>query len=97
MKANGMRNFTVRSHESELERVQTIAKSFYGGELSAGGGHPIYGDLHALQSQLVEANAPQAHRHRESLGGMKQIENDEPRAGLRQPADLTSDSSPDRY
>jgi hypothetical protein len=36
MKSSGLRNFTVRFHESELERVQTIAKPFYGGRLSTG-------------------------------------------------------------
>jgi hypothetical protein len=36
MKPNGLRNFTVRFRESELERVQTIAKPFYGGRLSTG-------------------------------------------------------------
>jgi len=36
MKSNGLRNFTIRFHESELERVQTIAKPFYGGRLSTG-------------------------------------------------------------
>jgi hypothetical protein len=36
MKPNGLRNFTVRFPESELERVQTIAKPFYGGRLSTG-------------------------------------------------------------
>jgi hypothetical protein len=34
MKPNGLRNFTVRFRESELERVQTIAKPFYRGRLS---------------------------------------------------------------
>lgn len=37
MRPNGLRNFTVRFHESELERVRTVAKPFYGGRLSTGG------------------------------------------------------------
>ena len=35
-KLNGLRNFTVRFHEAELERVETRAKPYYGARLSTG-------------------------------------------------------------
>jgi hypothetical protein len=35
-KTNGLRNFTVRFHDAELERVETKAKPYYGGRLSTG-------------------------------------------------------------
>jgi hypothetical protein len=35
-KLNGLRNFTVRFHDAELERVETKAKPYYGGRLSTG-------------------------------------------------------------